>query len=128
MGLTVTGDAELLAKLDQLQFGVAKNARAAVREGAQKFADKLKNNTPEWTGQTGMSGHLSQDIQLSGIRETSGETEVDVGYGKQTGYRAHFPNSGTSRQDPQHFIEKTQELMRPVVIATFISHLKEGGM
>ncbi len=112
----------------KLQFGVAKEARAAVRDGAQKFADKLKSNTPEWDGETDMSGHLRDDIKLSSVRETSGVTEVDVGYGKNTGWRAHFPNSGTSMQDPQHFIEETQEVMRPVVIAAFLSHLKEGGM
>ncbi|MBS5068628.1 HK97 gp10 family phage protein [Lactobacillus rhamnosus] len=128
MGVKVTGDAELLANLNKLQFGVAKEARAAVRDGAQKFADKLKSNTPEWDGETDMSGHLKNDIQLSSVRETSGLTEVDVGYGKNTGWRAHFPNSGTSMQDPQHFIEETQEVMRPVVIAAFLSHLKKGGM
>lgn len=55
MGVKVTGDAELLANLNKLQFGVAKDARAAVRDGAQKFADKLKSNTPEWDGETDMS-------------------------------------------------------------------------
>ncbi|WP_445622303.1 HK97-gp10 family putative phage morphogenesis protein [Lacticaseibacillus paracasei] len=128
MGVKVTGDAELLANLNKLQFGVAKETRAAVRDGARKFADKLKSNTPEWDGETDMSGHLRDDIKLSSVRETSGLTEVDVGYGKNTGWRAHFPNSGTSMQDPQHFIEETQEVMRPVVIAAFLSHLKKGGM
>lgn len=109
MGVKVTGDAELLANLNKLQFGVAKEARAAVRDGAQKFADKLKSNTPEWNGETDMSGHLRDDIKLSSVRETSGLTEVDVGYGKDTGWRAHFPNSGTSMQDPQHFIEETRK-------------------
>ncbi|MFC6784975.1 HK97-gp10 family putative phage morphogenesis protein [Halobaculum halobium] len=93
-----------------------------------KVCRQAKSNTPEWDGETDMSGHLRDDIKLSSVRETSGVTEVDVGYGKNTGWRAHFPNSGTSMQDPQHFIEETQEVMRPVVIAAFLSHLKEGGM
>lgn len=125
--MTVTGEADMLVKIQALNFGLQKNARAALRDGAEEFAASLRGGTPVWSGETDDSTHMRDDIQTSNVRDRGGNLEVDVGYGKETGYRVHFPNSGTSKQSPQHFVEETQQKMRQPILETFVSHLKVGG-
>lgn len=124
--MTVTGEDDMLAKLNALEMGIQKDARAAVKEGANLFADALKTDTPVWDGETDAPVHMQDDIKATGVRDRGGELQSDVGYGKQTGYRVHFPNNGTSKQTPQHFVEETQEQMRDKVLETFLKHLKVG--
>lgn len=125
--MSVTGDGDLLAKIQALDNGVQRNARAAIRDGAETFADALKTDTPVWSGETDDPTHMRDDIRATGVRDRGGILESDVGYGKDTGYRVHFPNNGTSKQSPQHFVEEVQERTRGKVLETFLSHLKVGG-
>lgn len=125
--MTVTGDAELIDKIDALKYGIDRDARKAIREGADAFAEELRGETPVWSGEKADPKHMRDDIRATGVRDVDGELEAKVGYGKETGYRVHFPNSGTSRQDPQHFVEETQSKMRGKVVQIFLKHLKVGG-
>ena len=54
----------------------------------------------------------------------TGEYQAPVGYDKVKGPIAHFPNSGTSKQEPQHFIEETQEQTRDQVLQIFKDNLQ----
>lgn len=92
----------------------------AVREGARVFAEDLKKNTPYETasdrswkaqrdmdklnGRTSVFKHLRDDIQVSGIDHVG---HVNVGFGKDTYWRAHFVEMGTINQRPQGFIQRT---------------------
>lgn len=125
--MTVSGDSDLLAKIEALDNGVQKDARAAIRDGAEIFANALKTDTPVWSGETDDPTHMRDDIQATGVRDRGGILESDVGYGQQTGFRVHFPNNGTAKQDPQHFVEETQEKTRDEILEAFVSHLKVGG-
>lgn len=125
--MSVSGDADLLAKIQALNNGIQKDARAAIKDGADKFAEALRGDTPVWSGETKDPTHMRDDIKATGVRDRGGELQSDVGYGQETGYRVHFPNSGTSKQSPQHFVEETQEKMKDTILQTFISHLKVGG-
>lgn len=125
--MTVSGEEDLLAKINALDLGVQKDARAAVVAGAEIFENALKANTPVWEGETDADEHMQDDITKTSVKQTTGELEVDVGYGQETGYRVHFPNSGTTKQSPQHFVEETQEKTRDAILAEFVRHLKVGG-
>lgn len=125
--MTVTGDLDLLAKIEALDNGMQKDARAAIRDGAEIFTNALKTDTPVWSGETDDPTHMRDDIQATSVRDRGGILESDVGYGQQTGFRVHFPNNGTAKQDPQHFVEETQEKTRDEILKAFVSHLKVGG-
>ncbi|QGG61795.1 hypothetical protein LB003_03645 [Loigolactobacillus bifermentans] len=117
----------MLAKIHALEMGVQKDARAAVKDGAEIFKDALQADTPVWSGETDAPEHMKDDIQATGVKTAGGTLTSDIGYGTTTGYRVHFPNSGTSKQDAQHFVEETQEHTRGPILAAFINHLKVGG-
>lgn len=124
MGIKITGDAEMEAKVDALNYGVQKNARAALKSGANLFLNRLKEKTPIWKGEQTDSMHMVNDTTMTGIKQSGGELTIEVGYGKETGHRVHFPNSGTSRQSPQHFVEETQVEMHDRVLQEFFKFLK----
>lgn len=124
MGIKITGDAEMEAKVDALNYGVQRNARAALKSGATLFVKRLKEKTPVWSGEQSDPTHMVNDTTMTGIKQSGGELTIEVGYGKETGHRVHFPNSGTSRQSPQHFVEETQAEMHDRVLQEFFKFLK----
>ncbi|ERL64049.1 hypothetical protein L248_1696 [Schleiferilactobacillus shenzhenensis LY-73] len=121
----MTGADEMLAKVDQLRYGMQAKAKAAVKDGGAVFADKLTANTPVGVV-LAPSGHMRDDIELDRVRWVNDEAVVDVGYSMRTGPRVHFPDSGTSRQPAQHFIQKSREVAKDPVLEAFIKHLKVG--
>ncbi len=127
MAVKITGEEEMLAKLEQLKYGATKNARAGVKAGAEVFINALKANTPIYDGADPVKGPRMVDHLIVGsISMKSGFPEAQVGYDKVVGQRVHFPNAGTSEQSAQHFIEKTQAETRTAVIEAMVSHLKLG--
>lgn len=123
--MAVTGEDELMANLAKLEKTEEKKARKATRDGAKVFQDKLKENTPvakagDHSGMTPLAEHTKH----GNLKTTGGDYSVDVGYDKNKGWIAHFPNSGTSKQHPQHFIEKSQQQAKQEVLAKFIEDLK----
>ncbi|MFD1431373.1 MULTISPECIES: HK97-gp10 family putative phage morphogenesis protein [Lacticaseibacillus] len=125
MSVKTTGIDELQAKLLALDLGIQANARKAVKDGAEVFAKALSENTPEYTDGPGADAvHLADHVALGAVTDKTGDISVDVGYDKETGGYAHFPNSGTSKQSPQHFIEATEEKTRDAVIAAMLKHLE----
>lgn len=125
MSVTVTGDKEMLAYLARLDKSVDAKSRKAVRDGAGIFKDRLVDNTPVYPGKD-HSGKtpLAKHVVTGNLRTATGEVEQNVGYDKEKGYIAHFPNSGTSKQDPQNFIEDTQIEVTDTIIAKFIEDLQ----
>lgn len=124
MGIKITGDAEMEAKVDALNYGVQRNARAALKSGANLFLNRLKEKTPIWTGEQTDSMHMVNDITSTSVKQDAGSLMVQIGYGKDTGHRVHFPNNGTSKQSPQHFVEETQAEMHDRILQEFLKFLK----
>ncbi|WP_431814583.1 HK97-gp10 family putative phage morphogenesis protein [Limosilactobacillus portuensis] len=122
--MAVTGEAELIANLEKLQKTEEKKARKATRDGANVFEEKLKNFTPvsseDHSGMTPLKDHTKK----GNLKTTGGEYSIDVGYDKEKGWIAHFPNSGTSKQKPQHFVEKSQEQSKTEILAKFVEDLQ----
>lgn len=124
--MSVTGVEELLHNVQVLQSGYDRKARKAVREGGKYFGETLAEDTPVSTEDHSGKGPLRDHMKVGSVSLKTGEYEVPVGYDKVKGPIAHFPNSGTSKQDPQHFIEKTQDKTRDGVLDIFVKNLKVG--
>lgn len=126
MGVTVKGDAELIATLNRLDKTVDRKARKATKDGAQVFKDDLQAKTPRAPAGADHSGMtpLAEHVKLGNIKASTGDYSVDVGYDKEKGWIAHFPNSGTAKQRPQHFIERSIEASRRLVLMKYIEDLK----
>ena len=117
----VEGTEELLANIKKLQVNNRKQARKALNEGAKELEKTLARNTPKDSGQ------LASDITKSGLKGSGqGEMEIDVGFGKAHGWRAHFPDTGTVYQRAQNFSERSTEEARGKVQEIYAKHIKEG--
>lgn len=122
--MAVIGENELIANLEHLEKTEEKKARKATRDGAKVFEDKLKANTPvspeDHSGMTSLREHTKK----GNLKTAAGEYQVDVGYDKKKGWVAHFPNAGTAKQRPQHFIEKSQEESKKDILGKFVEDLQ----
>lgn len=122
--MAVTGENELIANLEHLEKAEEKKARKATRDGAKVFENKLKANTPvspeDHSGMTPLREHTKR----GNLKTAAGEYQVDVGYDKKKGWVAHFPNAGTAKQRPQHFIEKSQEESKKDILGKFVEDLQ----
>ena len=124
--MTVTGAEELLSNIQELQVGFDRKARKAVRQGAKYFGDELTSDTPVSNEDHSGKGPLKDHVKVASVSVKTGDYSADVGYDKVKGFIAHFPNSGTSKQDPQHFVEKTQDKTKDGVLQIFVDNLKVG--
>ena len=107
--MAVTGEAELIANLNKLEKTEEKKARKATRDGAKVFQEKLKEVTPvAKSGDHSNMTPLAEHTKHGNLKTSDGDYSMDVGYDKEKGSIAHFPNAGTSKQHPQDFIEKAQ--------------------
>lgn len=122
--MAVTGEAELIANLEKLEKTEEKKARKAARDGAKVFQKTLKSNTPVSSEDHSGMTPLREHTKKGNLKTNGGEYEVDVGYDRQKGYIAHFPNSGTSKQKPQHFVEKSQEESKTAILSKFVEDLQ----
>lgn len=126
MGVTVKGDKELIAAFERLDKTVDTKARKATRDGAKVFEQRLKADTPRDKTGTDHSGMtpLAEHTKIGNLRGSTGNLEIQVGYDAEKGYIAHFPNSGTSKQPAQHFIEKAQAESKQPVLSKFVEDLR----
>ena len=114
----------ILANLTKLQVKAPRVAREAVTEVAEEFADELRANTPE---SEDLFGHLADEVVVTGFKGANqGIISKDIGYGKKTGWRSHFPDDGTIYQAPQGFKEKTINTMTPRAKEIYAKKVREG--
>lgn len=115
----------ILAKLTELQVKAPKAARFAVGEVADQFEQALKGNTPVYFVMDGM--HARDDTRVTNFKGGDhGLISKDIGYGRATGWRIHFPDDGTKYQASQGFEEKTINEMTPKAKEIYASKVKEG--
>lgn len=114
----------ILSNLTKLQVKAPNAAREAVTEVAEEFEKQLQANTPV---DEKFIDHLQDDTAISGFKGASeGIVSKEIGYGKATGWRAKYPDSGTIYQRGQEFEEKTINQMTPVAKEIFAEKVKEG--
>ncbi|HEP6124851.1 TPA: HK97 gp10 family phage protein [Streptococcus pyogenes] len=116
---------EILANLTKLEVKAPKTAKSAVTEVAKEFEKALKANTPVYEIET--EERLQEDTVISGFKGANvGIVSKEIGYGKETGWRAHYPNDGTIYQRGQDFKEKTINQMTPKAKQIYAEKVKEG--
>lgn len=67
--------------------------------------------------------HLKDNILTTSVNK---EGHMQVGYGEDTYWRAHFPEMGTINQKPQGFMEKTTHETEGLFFETLSRELKKG--
>ena len=100
-----------LNNLTKLEVKAPKVAREAVTMVTKEFEKELEVNTPisdEFT-----PTRLKEDIRISNFKGGGNAPSKDIGFGRSTGWRARYPNSGTIYQKAQDFEEKTINAVTP---------------
>lgn len=100
-----------LNNLTELEVKAPKVAREAVTMVAEEFEKELGINTPVSDEPT--QTRLKADIKISNFKGGGGAPSKDIGFGRTTGWRARYPNSGTIYQKAQDFEEKTINAVTP---------------
>ena len=100
-----------LENLTKLEVKAPKVAREAVTMVAEEFKKELEVNTPVSDELT--LTRLKEDIKISNFKGRGGAPSKDIGFGRSTGWRAKFPDSGTIYQKAQDFEEKTINAVTP---------------
>lgn len=114
----------ILSNLTKLQVKAPNAAREAVTEVAEEFEKQLQANTPV---DEKFIDHLRDDTAISGFKGASeGIISKEIGYGKTTGWRAKYPDSGTIYQRGQNFEEKTINQMTPRAKYIYAKKIKGG--
>lgn len=114
----------ILSNLTKLQVKAPNAAREAVTEVAEEFEKQLQANTPV---DEKFIDHLRDDTAISGFKGASeGIISKEIGYGKTTGWRAKYPDSGTIYQRGQNFEEKTINQMTPRAKYIYAKQIKGG--
>lgn len=116
----------ILANLTKLEVKAPRVAREAVTEVAEEFEKELEKNTPiDYFGDS--DNHLKENTVVTGFKGASvGIVSKDIGYGRATGWRSHFPDGGTIFQPAQDFKEKTINTMTPRAKEIYAKKVKEG--
>lgn len=112
-----------LNNLTKLEVKAPKVAREAVTMVAKEFEKELEVNTPisdEFT-----PTRLKEDIRISNFKGGGNAPSKDIGFGRTTGWRARYPNSGTIYQKAQDFEEKTINAVTPRAKEIYITRIRE---
>lgn len=112
-----------LNNLTKLEVKAPMVAREAVTMVAEEFEKELGINTPVSGEPT--STRLKADIKISNFKGRGGAPSKDIGFGRTTGWRARYPNSGTIYQKAQDFEEKTINAVTPRAKRIYEQKIKE---
>lgn len=112
-----------LNNLTKLEVKAPKVAREAVTMVAEEFKKELEVNTPVSDEPT--PTRLKEDIRISNFKGGGGAPSKDIGFGRTTGWRARYPNSGTIYQKAQDFEEKTINAVTPRAKRIYEQKIKE---
>lgn len=112
-----------LNNLTKLEVKAPKVAREAVTMVAEEFEKELGINTPVSDEPT--PTRLKADIKISNFKGRGGAPSKDIGFGRTTGWRARYPNSGTIYQKAQDFEEKTINAVTPRAKRIYEQKIKE---
>jgi len=112
-----------LNNLTKLEVKAPMVAREAVTMVAEELEKELGINTPVSDEPT--PTRLKADIKISNFKGRGGAPSKDIGFGRTTGWRARYPNSGTIYQKAQDFEEKTINAVTPRAKRIYEQKIKE---
>ena len=113
-----------IENLTKLEVKAPKVAREAVTMVAEEFEKELGINTPVSDELT--LTRLKEDIKISNFKGRGGAPSKDIGFGRSTGWRAKFPDSGTIYQKAQDFEEKTINAVTPRAKEIYKNKMREA--
>jgi HK97 gp10 family phage protein len=102
MSIEIEGMAELRQRLQALGDKAKRVENKAIKAGGEIVATHMRENVNVSSKD---QVHIRNDIVVSGIKKTGGETHVTVGPGKATAWRARFLEFGTVKMRPYPFID-----------------------
>ncbi|ABQ23661.1 HK97-gp10 family putative phage morphogenesis protein [Clostridium kluyveri] len=121
--ITLEGMDKLIDKVQELGRKGASIQNAALKAAAQPVAEEMRNTV-------GVSDinekHIRDDIQISGVKTESGRKYIRVGPGKETNWRAKFPEFGTSKMSARPFMGPAYENKKDEAKQIIKEILKEG--
>ena len=112
-----------LNNLTKLEVKAPMVAREAVTMVAEELEKELGINTPVSDEPT--PTRLKADIKISNFKGRGGAPSKDIGFGRTTGWRARYPNSGTIYQKAQDFEETTINAITPRAKRIYEQKIKE---
>lgn len=112
-----------LDNLTKLEAKAPRVAREAVTEVTKEFKKELEANTPVSDELT--FARLKEDIKISNFKSGGDAPSKDIGFGRATGWRAKFPDSGTIYQKAQDFEEKTINAVTPRAKEIYKNKMRE---
>lgn len=106
MGIELQGTDELIAEIrKKLGNASQRLENKALRKAGEPISEAMKShvNVSDAEGT-----HLKEDIKVSSVRRDkfAGTRYVKIGAGKKTGWRGHFLEYGTGKQNPQPWASK----------------------
>lgn len=118
---------EVFKALRQLKTNVKRVENPALRKAASYAQDKLKQNTPYWTGKKSnskrgsyMQEHAKNHVVIGPVKDGN----IEVGYDDDVSWRMHFIEFGTIKQKPKAFVQKTQKQIENEVTNIIANELK----
>lgn len=118
---------EVFKAFRQLETNVKRVENPALRKAASYAQDKLKQNTPYWSGKKSngkrgayMQEHAKDHVIAGSVKNGT----IDVGYDKEVAWRMHFIEFGTIKQKPKGFVQKTQKQIENEVTNIIANELK----
>lgn len=115
---------ECLSRLTQMEAKAPRKAREAVTEVAKEFKSELESNTPVYAFES-EDGHLKENVKISNFKAGGDAPAKDIGFGRATGWRSHFPDDGTIYQKAQNFKEKTIDAVTPRAKEIYANKVRE---
>lgn len=107
--------------LKQMVSQEKKVRNRGLKRAGEAIARRLEENTP--VESKPQDKHMKDDIVVSGVNVNG---EIQVGFGKDTAWRAHFVEMGTIKQPPQSFIQRTEEDMQDEVLRIMQDEFRKG--
>ncbi|KMT58901.1 HK97-gp10 family putative phage morphogenesis protein [Paenilisteria newyorkensis] len=123
----VDGLEELQRNLVKLQLNNKKAAKRGVILASNVVKKNLEANTP-YDSDSKTGEHLREDVQVTAVTGMGrGTVSSDIGFGRKTGRRFHYPEFGTTKQEPLGFAQKTIEQSKAEVLAIYANEVRKGN-
>lgn len=121
--ITLEGMDKLIDKVQELGRKGASIQNAALKAAAQPVAEEMRNTV---SVSNINEKHIKDDIQVSGVKTENGRKYIRVGPGKDTNWRAKFPEFGTSKMSAKPFMGPAYENKKDEAKQIIKEILKEG--